>query len=73
MGSAGAPGAAGPAGPPGATGAEGPPGPAGAPAQTDFANFAHSSLGDPEYVVPRDINGLDFWMTENPSEFDALF
>jgi hypothetical protein len=42
-------------------------------AQTDMANFAHSSLGDPEYGVPRDINGLEFWTSENPSEFDGLF
>ena len=67
------PGAAGPAGPAGPAGTEGPPGPTGVAAQTDFANFTHSSLGDPEYVVPREVNGLDFWITENPSEFDALF
>ena len=69
-GSTGPAGPAGPAGPGGSTGSTGSPGPA---AQTDFTAFARSGMDDPEYVEPRDVNALNFVITENETAFDDYF
>ncbi len=64
------------AGRPVAAGSAGPAGPAGPPgmaAEMDLATLARSSMSEPEYAVPRDVNDLTVVSGENPSEFDDLF
>lgn len=69
-------GPAGPAGPEGPTGPQGPGGMAGPPGpagQTDFETFVRSTLDDPEYLAPRDVNDLNFISREDPEQYDDLF
>jgi hypothetical protein len=76
QGPAGGAGAAGPAGPGASPGPGGPAGPAGPPgpaAQAELTAFARFGMDDPEYAVPRDLNDLDFVMSDNPNEFDDKF
>ena len=54
----------------GGTGTPTPPPP---PAPADFAAFARSMLINPASNAPREMDGLEFVMTENPAEFDAEF
>jgi hypothetical protein len=73
VGAAGNPGTAGPPGDAGTPGSPGPTGPVGPAGETDFAAFARSGMDDPEYVEPRDVNGLSFVMVENENAFDDWF
>ena len=73
QGSAGAVGSTGPAGSTGSVGPGGSTGPAGPAGETDFTAFARSGMDDPEYVEPRELNALNFVITENENAFDDWF
>jgi hypothetical protein len=62
-------GGAGPAGPMGPSGPQGP----AASTPTDMTAFALATIDDPEFGEPRELNSIEWVISDEPSAFDGEF